>query len=73
MQELEGAAPNYGRFVGKLVKVVFKEPGAPVETKKGQFVSYDGNFVELRTHEHTYLISCRSIIAIKIFGQGLGG
>jgi ribosome maturation factor RimP len=64
--------PNYNRFVGRLVKVVYKEePSAPVEVRKGELIGYDGDFVELRSFENTHLINRRSIIAIKVFGEGL--
>jgi len=70
----DAPAPNYNQFVGRLVKVVYKEePSAPVEVRKGELVGYDGDFVELRSFENTHLINRRSIIAIKVFGEGLEG
>ncbi|MBC7219062.1 MAG: hypothetical protein H5T49_02865 [Hadesarchaea archaeon] len=72
IEKTEVPAPNYNRFVGRLVKIVYKEePEAPVEVRKGKLVGHDDYFIELKTYENTHLINKRNIIAIKIFGEGL--
>jgi hypothetical protein len=70
---VNGSGPDFSQFTGKLVKVLFREePGGPVVIRKGIMVGAPGEFVELRTHENTHLINLHNIVAVKVFGEGLG-
>jgi ribosome maturation factor RimP len=63
---------SFERYVGRLVKVVYREePDGPIQIRKGRLVGCDGEFIEVRSFENTHLISRRSIISLKVFGEGL--
>ena len=62
---------NFELFVGKLVKVVYREePDQPVIVRKGILVGADALFIQLRTESNVFLINLAQIISVKAFGNG---
>jgi ribosome maturation factor RimP len=58
------AMTDLSQFVGRLVRVVFKD-GERVEAKKGDLVDADGEFITLRTLKHTYVIRVSEILKLS--------
>lgn len=52
-------------LIGQLVKVVYSDSGGEVKVKKGNLISADGEFLRLRTFEHTYIIKRSAITELK--------
>jgi len=55
----------FDAFVGRIVKIVYNDDGE-IKVKKGRLISDDGEFLQLRTYEHTYIINRTAITELKL-------
>lgn len=63
--------PNaFDSLIGRLVKVVYTDSGGEVKVKKGQLVSADLEFIQLKTYAHAYVIKRSAITELKTLGGG---
>jgi ribosome maturation factor RimP len=66
---LESNANAFDALIGRLVKVVYQDSGGEVKVRKGLLVVVNGDFLQIQTHGHTYMISRASISEIKTLGE----
>ncbi len=63
--------PNaFESLIGQLVKIVYSDSGGEVKIKKGRLISADLEFIQLKTHVHTYVIKRSAITELKTLGGG---
>jgi hypothetical protein len=51
--------------LGKLNRIVYKDPGGEVKVKTGIIVGADGQFLKLKTFRHVYVISKATVSEIR--------
>ena len=52
-------------LVGCLIKIVYRDSGGEVKVKKGRLISASGEFLQLKTYNHTYVIQRSAISELK--------
>lgn len=67
---MENVPDAFGSFVGKLVKIVYRDCGGETKVRKGTLESVDSEFLKLVTREHSYLIQRSTISELSTVEEG---